>query len=271
MQNELVKYSSCPLCKSPDIRRLISVNCTGSPMWREPLEPEMVWMECGACEHIFTEGYFTDEALKIIFGNAPDNVTVGGDIESWRKISAKMVERVIDKIGLPKEGCTTWLDVGFGNGSLLMTAQEFGFEPYGVDLNENGVLGIRKFSIPAYYGSIADLVKNVKFERRPMVISMADVVEHEPFPRASLKKARKLIDPAGILLISMPNAGAPLWRHWDETGSNPYWHNIGHYHNFTRKHLYSLLRSAGFEPVHYSISERYRCCMEVLAKPTLPS
>lgn len=236
-------------------------------MWAPPLEPEMVWVTCGACDHNFTDGYYTEEALKIIFGNAPNNVSVGLDIEAWRNISAKMVERVVNKIGLPEAGRTSWIDVGFGNGSLLMTAQEFGFEPFGIDLNETGVIDIRKLGISAYYGSIADYVKAGEFENRPMVISMADVVEHEPFPQESLKSARELIDPSGILLISMPNAGAPLWHHWNETNSNPYWHNIGHYHNFTREHLYGLLRATGFEPVHYNISERYRCCMEVLAAP----
>lgn len=267
MENESIKYTACPLCESSDIRPLISVNCTGNPMWQEPLEPEMVWVTCGACEHIFTDGYFTQEALNIIFRNAPNDVVVGTNVEQWRNMSAKMVERVINKIGLPEEGRTLWLDIGFGNGSLLMTAQEFGFDVYGADMNEKGVSDIRKLSIPAYFGSIADLVKDVNFEQSPMVISMADVVEHEPFPQESLRSARELIDPSGVLLISMPNAGAPLWQHWNETNANPYWHNIGHYHNFTRKHLYSLLRATGFEPVHYNIAERYRCCMEVLARP----
>lgn len=109
---------------------------------------------------------------------------------------------------------------------------------------------------------------DVAHPTRPTFMAVEpDVVEHEPFPQESLRSARELIDPSGVLLISMPNAGAPLWRHWNETNANPYWHNIGHYHNFTRKHLYSLLRATGFEPVHYNIAERYRCCMEVLARP----
>lgn len=268
MENESTKYTACPLCRSSDFRPLLRMNCTGNPMWQEPLEPEMVWVKCWDCEHVFTEGYFTEEALEIIFRNAPDDVAVGTNVEYWRNMSAKMVERVIDKIGLPKEGRTLWLDVGFGNGSLLMTAQEFGFDVYGIDMNEKGVTEIRKRSIPAYFGPIANFVnENVDLAFRPMVISMADVVEHEPFPQESLHSARKLIDPAGILLISMPNAGAPLWDHLNETNSNPYWYNIGHYHNFTRANLYSLLRATGFEPVHYNAAERYRCCMEVLAKP----
>jgi hypothetical protein len=42
--------------------------------------------------------------------------------------------------------------------------------------------------------------------------------------------------------------------------------SIEHYHNFSRSRLYALLRETGFEPVRYGISERYRACMEVIAR-----
>jgi predicted SAM-dependent methyltransferase len=95
---------------------------------------------------------------------------------------------------------------------------------------------------------------------------MADVVEHEPFPIEAVLSARKLIQDDGVLLISMPNAGAPLWNYWNANNVNPYWIEIEHYHNFTRERLYGILEKAGFKPIHYAISERYRCCMEILAQ-----
>jgi hypothetical protein len=64
----------------------------------------------------------------------------------------------------------------------------------------------------------------------------------------------------------MPNAGAPLWHYWNSQDVNPYWIEIEHYHNFTRQRLYGILEQAGFKPIHYAISERYRGCMEVLAQ-----
>ena len=56
------------------------------------------------------------------------------DIEYQRNISAKMVQRVVEAIGIPDD--RLWLDVGFGNGSLLMTAKEFGFDVFGIDLRK---------------------------------------------------------------------------------------------------------------------------------------
>lgn len=234
-------------------------------MWREPLEPTISWVRCGQCEHIFTDGYFTDEALEVLFSNTQNQQVVGAEIEAHRHISAKMVERVIATVGLPND--RLWLDVGFGNGSLLMTANEFGFDVFGVDLRPKNVEDLRNFGIPAYHGTLERAMENVAFESKPIVISMADIVEHEPFPQDVLRSARKLINEPGMLLISMPNAGAPLWGFLTAINLNPYWQEIEHYHNFTREKLYAELQKAGFKPLQYAVSERYRCGMEILAEP----
>ncbi len=185
-------------------------------------------------------------------------------MEYHRFVSAKMVERVVAAHGLPNN--RLWLDVGFGNGSLLMTAKEFGFEVLGLDLRKKNVEDIAKLGIPAYHGTLRDAMEDIEFIPKPTVISMADVVEHEPFPRDVLRSARELIDCPGTLLISMPNASAPLWHHWDMINQNPYWCEIEHYHNFTREKIYALLEETGFKPRHYAVSERYHACMEVLAE-----
>jgi 2-polyprenyl-3-methyl-5-hydroxy-6-metoxy-1,4-benzoquinol methylase len=265
MENERVKYTACPICQSADINRFRTADVTAHARWREPLEPVISWMRCGDCGHSFTSGYFTDEALSVLFTNTDDQQIVGNDIEVQRNISARMVDRVVEVAGLPGSG-DLWVDVGFGNGSLLMTAKEFGFSVFGIDLRKKTVDDIGAFGIPAHYGTLQSANETVEFASKPTVISMADVVEHEPFPKKALRSARELISEGGILLISMPNASAPLWHHWNNYDANPYWFEIEHYHNFTREQLYAALAETGFRPVRYVTSERYRCCMEVLAK-----
>jgi protein O-GlcNAc transferase len=97
------------------------------------------------------------------------------------------------------------------------------------------------------------------------VISMADVLEHIPFPRPALETAHRLLKPRGVLFLSMPNIESFVWLALDEAGTNPYWGELEHYHNFGRTRLYTLLRETGFSPVHYTISHRYRAGMEVIA------
>ena len=97
------------------------------------------------------------------------------------------------------------------------------------------------------------------------MISFADSLEHIAFPRAALHRARSLLNAGGALFISMPNRDAPLWRLMDDEGVNPYWGEIEHYHNFGLGRLRALLRECGFDSRHYSVSERYRACMELVA------
>ena len=264
MEDERVTYTACPLCRSAAIQSYGKVDWSADRRWQERLNPTLAWMTCLDCRHVFTEGYFTDEALSVLFENTVNQQIVGLDIEPHRAISANMISRVLDVIGLPDD--RLWLDVGFGNGSLLMTAKEFGFEVFGVDLRKRNVEDIAQFGIAGHYGTLESARNQVAFAQRPTVISMADVVEHEPFPLDCLRTARELIQDSGVLLISMPNASAPLWHYWNANNLNPYWCEIEHYHNFTRESLYGLLEQTGFKPRHYAISERYRCCMEVLAQ-----
>ena len=98
------------------------------------------------------------------------------------------------------------------------------------------------------------------------VISMADVLEHMPFPKRALYHVWDLLRPDGLLFLSMPNADSFLWQLLTRNGVNPCWGEIEHYHNFGRKRLYALLDECGFEPVHYGVSARYRACMEVITK-----
>lgn len=94
---------------------------------------------------------------------------------------------------------------------------------------------------------------------------MCDVLEHMPFPKDALKAAHKLLRANGVLFISCPNIDSIVWRLLPDR-DNPYWAEIEHYHNFGRKSLYSLLTELNFEPVRFSISERYRIGMEIIAR-----
>jgi 2-polyprenyl-3-methyl-5-hydroxy-6-metoxy-1,4-benzoquinol methylase len=116
--------------------------------------------------------------------------------------------------------------------------------------------------IEAHCRDIADLSPASAYA----VISMADVLEHAPYPKQTLRAAHRLLAGGGVLFVSMPNMESMLWKAMDQQRANPYWAEIEHYHNFGRGRLYALLREMGFEPVRYGISERYRACMEVIAR-----
>lgn len=254
---ERIKFDGCPLCASKNTALHAKADCTWHQMYVPEVGPEITWLRCGDCSHVFTDGYFSEQQLAAVFTKAHANQLPGHDLERGRAISARMVERVAQYV---KSG--NWLDVGFGDGSLLMTAQEFGFNPIGIDLRNAAVEKLEQFGIEAH---CSDLLQ-YKPDRQFAVISMADVLEHTPDPAEMLKAARWQMQSNGILFVSCPNMDTAAWRNLSNSGQNPYWGEVEHYHNFSRRRLVQLLNDCGFELAEYAVSERYRLGMELIAR-----
>jgi 2-polyprenyl-3-methyl-5-hydroxy-6-metoxy-1,4-benzoquinol methylase len=194
-----------------------------------------------------------------LFSSALSYQTPGDNVENARYVSARMVEFVCERLPAARG---RWLDIGFGNGALMTTAAEFGFHVVGLDLREANVRLMQQFGYETYALEFENYRPSDPFD----VISMADVLEHMPFPKQALRHAWALLRDGGLLFVSMPNSDSFLWKFLTREGVNPYWGEIEHYHNFGRERLYSLLAECAFEPVRYGVSVRYRACMEVAAR-----
>ncbi|MEL7165625.1 MAG: class I SAM-dependent methyltransferase [Pseudomonadota bacterium] len=254
-----ILYDACPLCQSTNTAHLVTGACDRHACYDPSLSPTINWVKCADCSHVFAEGYYTDAALQVMFRKTQDSQVVGTNLEQNRAISARMIERV-----LPYQDSGAWLDVGFGNGSLLFTAAEFGFDTVGLDLRQTTVTAMQNIGFEAHLADICDF----KDDRQMSVISMADVLEHTHFPVECLRAAHRLLKPGGVLFASMPNSDCMIWDVATQQNANPYWGEMEHYHNFSRQRLYALLEETGFVPKRYGISERYRMCMEVVAVAT---
>lgn len=266
-----IAYEGCPLCGEKAFDRLASYNCSNHPLYKPSLPALMKWRRCGACRHVFTDGYFGDAALAVLLSDVQERQQPGSDVETGRNRWAHVVERVAALVpGAPQRGFETqtapgrWLDIGFGDGALLMTAQEWGFDVLGIDLRADSVDALNALGVPARRIALDQLDAPGAFD----VISMADVLEHMPFPGQALGHVRRLLAERGIVYVSMPNADSASWRALDREGKNPYWVEIEHYHNFTRERLQALLRESGMAPIWYGVSNRYRCGMELIARRT---
>jgi 2-polyprenyl-3-methyl-5-hydroxy-6-metoxy-1,4-benzoquinol methylase len=275
---ERVLYDACPLCGCEAITDLAAYDCSSHPLYKPQLPREMRWCECYECKHVFTDGYFGPEALEALFSSTHDYQQPGHEPEKGRMVWASIVERVTalreGRLLAPGAGTVAawavgqslgrWLDVGFGNGALLCDAQEWGYEPLGIDLRRTSVEKLAALGVPARCVALEALDEPGAFS----VISLADVLEHMPFPKRALEHARKLLDVDGLLFVAMPNMDMVSWRELDRARRNPFWIEIEHYHNFSRRRLHALLAEVGLSPVWYGVSHRYRCAMEVIARRT---
>ena len=256
-----ILYESCPLCAEEEIKLFREADCTTHPHYREGLPRTIRWVQCAGCEHIFTEGYFTEEVQGQVLeiAHAHQMPAPGKELETARHVAA----RIVSSLGSVRGRLGgRWLDVGFGNGALLATAAEFGHDAMGIDVRPAVVTAMRSLGYPARCVEFTDFHDEEGFD----VISMADVLEHMPFPRQALRHADELLKPGGAVFISMPNMDCLIWKLMDRHESNPYWAELEHCHNFTRERLYRLLREVRFDPCHYAVNARYLAGMEVIAR-----
>ena len=259
MAEARIPYRGCPLCEAPDPVEIVVADCSGHALFQPPLPREQRWLQCWKCEHMFVDGYFAPAALEVLFSRTQSGQVPGHEVEAQRMVWARVVESVA---ALQPALGGRWLDVGFGDGALLTTAAEFGYQVVGVDARADSVRLMRE----AGYEAHASLFEDFSSEARFDVVSLADALEHMPFPKQALLKAHGLLRPGGLLFLSMPNSDAHVWAKLSRENANPYWGEIEHYHNFGRERLYRLLDECGFHPARYGVSHRYRACMEVIAR-----
>ena len=251
-----ILYNKCPLCDSDDVKTSITGDCSKHALYKKEISPIIQWIDCQNCSHQFVDGYFNNEALNLIFNKTHDNQKVGYEIEKQRYISSRIIEKI-----LTYKSNGVWLDVGFGNGSLIFTAKEYGFKVIGLDLRKDNVEALRHLGIEAY----CDKLEEIDFKTKITVASFMDVLEHIPYPKQALKVLHSKMEENGYLIISMPNRESIIWQLMSQQNQNPYLGEIEHYHNFSRTRLFELLEECGFSIVKYGISERYRVCMEIIA------
>jgi protein O-GlcNAc transferase len=255
-------YDACPLCDHEDATDLGWADCSRHALYDPRLPRAMRWLSCDGCAHVFVDGYFDDAALAVLLAATHAGQTPGHDAARARGVSAAIV-REVSRLRGGDGG--RWLDVGFGNGALLTTADEFGYDVVGLDLRTSSVERMRAAGVEAHAVDLAVFAPTGgPFD----VISMADVLEHMPFPRRALARAHTLLAEGGHLFLSMPTMDAAAWRALDAARQNPYWAEIEHLHNFGRRRLHALLRAHGFDPVRYDVSQRYVASMEIVARRT---
>ncbi|MHB8885478.1 MAG: O-linked N-acetylglucosamine transferase family protein [Methylovirgula sp.] len=246
-------YAACPLCDGQGHTLVYKADATSYPAYQPDFDPRIQWQACRACGHVFTQGHFApaDQA------RLRPEVRLGDDMDRGRRAAAPIVARIAHHVG---QG--PWLDAEFGDGSLLFTAAEWGYDTVGIEQRAANVAALRQLGVEAYSGNLTDL----NFKGRFSVVSLGDLLPREPFPKQSLAAAHLLLRTGGILFASMPNREPMLFNMLQANAANPHWAEIDHYHMFGRSRLYRLLRDHGFEPVDYNISPIHRVGMEIIAR-----
>jgi 2-polyprenyl-3-methyl-5-hydroxy-6-metoxy-1,4-benzoquinol methylase len=140
------------------------------------------------------------------------------------------------------------LDVGCGNGTFLKLGQARGWEAFGCDIVLSPYVRELK-SFPLWEGRLLEIdFGNSRFD----AIRFNHVLEHTQNPLAELERSRALLDPGGIVYISVPNI-AGVSTHLKNLQSRLHlkkrrWRHYAALHHlwfFTPKTLRRLIEKAG--------------------------
>src|ERR1700722_2007709 len=147
----------------------------------------------------------------------------------WAQHRAKEISNVLSE----NRADVLW-EVGAGNGSGAIPLRTMGFTVIGIEPLRHGAEALAKMGFTSYWGLLEtlDLPSNsIK------VIGVFDVLEHLADPEHLLREIRRILEPNGILITTVP-ANQWLFSDFDEA--------IGHFRRYSREGLRTLLDTTGF-------------------------
>lgn len=135
------------------------------------------------------------------------------------------------------------LDVGFGRAQFLYSMMKLGATPHGVDLDRKATeyakyLGIHN----VHLGSIDDLPIDVRYD----IVVMNDFIEHPLAPMDLLRKAKKMLNQNGLLLIWTPNGDVAQYEDCPTT----FRVDLEHMQYLTSDSIMYIANELGFRIVH---------------------
>jgi len=133
------------------------------------------------------------------------------------------------------------VEPGCSFGTFLDEARRRGWDPVGVDVSEYAAKHCREvLKIPVHHTTFAEAPLEPASAR---LIHMSEVIEHLAHPREAIRKAARVLEPGGLLVIGTANADSLARR---LRGARWGYYMPGHVVFFSAATLSRLLREEGF-------------------------
>jgi ubiquinone/menaquinone biosynthesis C-methylase UbiE len=138
---------------------------------------------------------------------------------------------------LRREGVTGLWDIGAGTGSMSVRLSQAGLDVVAVEPLKSGAEASAGHHITSFCGTLQDL--QLPDGCLP-AIGMFDVLEHLEHPEQLLDEVHRVLQPDGILVVTVP-ALKWLWGDEDDV--------VGHYRRYRRPSLDETVGAAAFRPL----------------------
>jgi len=188
----------------------------------------------------------------------------GSRSSAWDYVVAlpiKMVRSVREEIDIPIKYLAgrrgRMIDVGCGNGGIVESAREYGWEAEGIDVDAGAIDNARGKGLNVHSGTLAaQAYPDATFD----LITMSHVIEHLHDPVGILRESHRVLKPDGLLMILTPNTSSTererFGVHW--FALDPPRHLI----LFNPRNLAGAARRAGFKDVRVTSTLRLNTITE---------
>jgi SAM-dependent methyltransferase len=143
------------------------------------------------------------------------------------------------------------LDVGCGQGELLMWLGEHSFDPHGIEPSDDAAALARERGLDARTATLEEHLDDPSRQQSYDAVLLLNVLEHVPDAAAMVRGIRRLLAPGGLLYIRVPNDFNPLQLSAQrKLGAEPWWIAVpDHVNYFDVDSLCALTSRLGFDPV----------------------
>lgn len=261
-----VGYAGCPLCAGRSAS-LGFANVGKHALWHEPLPLAIEWMRCPGCAHIHTRHHWSAAGREELLRNAAADRAVPAAQQAAARGAAwiSVIDRVTALLGgqsvTLRQPQPIWVDVGCGDGALLMLAIDHGFAGVGLDTHAATAERVRKLG----FSALANDFLTLDFQLAPDVLSLFNVLPQLADPRAGLRKAAAVLRPGAVLVVSAPDSTSSTWRMLEASETNDNWLDPEQHHIFGRRQLVALLEECGFDIAAITFSPHALSHVEIYA------
>lgn len=243
MISDLVKVKACPVCKSGQKKVLFPIVNNN---WRQKEQVKAV--QCSKCGMIYFDPDISEKA-KIKYHTkayyvppSPDKISGYPDYIDKEHLESKQYfgEIVLSWIRRQAPSANSILDVGCAVGAMGIPFQKAGWKVVGIDVSAWAInWGLKHFQdMDLRCCELSDLKSRDHFD----VILFWDVFEHIGRPRELLVKAKKLLNPGGIMVFQVPD----VTGFCDDPG-HYLWSVYQHSCFYTRETFEKLMDAAGLQ------------------------
>lgn len=249
-------HDKCPVCQNEESTPFHCVQQILVIGENQKFSPVKLWTKCDHCQTIYAYNFPVN-----IIGEINGHYTVSNEKKIITpRYPLRIYGDIFNKCRQITKG-RRYLEVGVGNGEMLACALEMGFQADAVEIckedceNISGALGVE-----VKWCDFLEFETSKEYD----VIIMGDVLEHVSQPLKALQKAYDLLAFGGCFWVSTPNYNSSYSRlvKFDDA----MWNQKNHITYFSYESLEPVLEEAGFEVVHYDISNRYNGSMELFCR-----